>query len=80
MRDDASQLPKNIWTNVYSYGADNKFPSSDSRAMVFDDNGKLLHGSDRGVYLLSQRRGTWPRPTTTARSTFYLLRLAEVQR
>jgi hypothetical protein len=54
MRGDTSQLPNNIWTNVYCAGANNTSPHPDSRAMAFDDNGNLLYASDGGVYRLSQ--------------------------
>jgi hypothetical protein len=54
MRGDASQLPNNIWTNVYSDGANHTSPHEDSRALAFDDNGNLLYASDGGVYRLSQ--------------------------
>jgi hypothetical protein len=54
MRGDASQLPNNIWTNVYSDGANNTSPHPDSRAMLFDNSGNLLYASDGGVYRLNQ--------------------------
>jgi hypothetical protein len=54
MRGDASQLPNNIWTDVYAAAANNTSPHSDSRAMTFDDNGNLVYTSDGGVYRLSQ--------------------------
>jgi hypothetical protein len=53
MRGDASQQPKNIWTNVYSDGANNTSPHCDARAMAFDSNGNLDYTSDGGVYRLN---------------------------
>jgi hypothetical protein len=54
MRGDVSQPPANVWTHVYADGANNTAPHSDSRALVFDDNGNLLYASDGGVARLSK--------------------------
>jgi hypothetical protein len=53
MRGDASQPPNNVWTKLYSDGANNTAPHPDSRALAFDDNGSLVCASDGGVYRLN---------------------------
>jgi len=51
-RGDAAQLPGNPWQSVVCNGANGTAPHADSRAMVFDTNGNLLHADDGGIYRL----------------------------
>jgi hypothetical protein len=51
-RGDAAQLPGNPWQSVVCNGANGTAPHADSRAMVFDANGNLLHADDGGIYQL----------------------------
>jgi hypothetical protein len=51
-RGDAAQLPGNPWQNVVCNGANGTAPHADSRAMVFDASGNLLHADDGGIYQL----------------------------
>jgi len=48
-RGDASVLPDNPWICVVCSGALGSSPHADSRTMVFDSSGNLLHGND-GVW------------------------------
>jgi hypothetical protein len=49
---DAAQLPENPWQSVVCNGAGDTAPHADSRAMVFDAHGNLLHADDGGIYQL----------------------------
>src|SRR5881397_1571758 len=51
-RGDAAQLPGNPWQSVVCNGANGTAPHADSRAMVFDSSGNLLHADDGGIYQL----------------------------
>ncbi len=51
-RGDAAQLPGNPWQSVVCNGANGTAPHADSRAMVFDASGNLLHSDDGGIYQL----------------------------
>jgi hypothetical protein len=51
-RGDATQLPGNPWQSVVCNGANGTAPHADSRAIVFDANGNLLHADDGGIYQL----------------------------
>jgi hypothetical protein len=43
----------NVWENVVCSGANGTSPHADSRAMVFDASGNILHGCDGGFYKLA---------------------------
>jgi hypothetical protein len=73
-RGDASQKPQDVWTNVVDEGANSTGPHSDSRAMVFDDNGNLLEASDGGVARLSQ-----PDDPSTRQWSFISFNLADLE-
>jgi hypothetical protein len=51
-RGDVAQLPGNPWQSVVCNGANGTAPHADSRAMVLDANGNLLHADDGGIYRL----------------------------
>lgn len=51
-RGDAAQLPGDPWQSVVCNGANGTSPHADSRAMVFDTNGNILHADDGGIYRL----------------------------
>jgi len=52
-RGNALLLPANPWQNVVCHGANGTSPHADSRAMVFDANGDILHACDGGIYKLA---------------------------
>jgi len=51
-RGDAAQLSGNPWQSVVCDGAHGTAPHADSRSMVFDASGNLLHADDGGIYQL----------------------------
>jgi hypothetical protein len=51
-RGDAALLPGNPWQNAVCNGAHGTSPHADSRALVFNASGAILHGCDGGVYEL----------------------------
>src|SRR5262249_14946284 len=52
-RGDAALLPRNPCPNPVCKGANGTAPQADARALVFDPNGNILHGSDGGLYRLA---------------------------
>ncbi len=48
------------WENVAVNGANGTSPHADSRSMVFDADGALLHSCDGGIFRLNNPNGTSP--------------------
>jgi hypothetical protein len=55
------------WESVAANGANGTSPHADSRAMLFDADGNILHSCDGGIFKLNAPNGTTPADKTGTR-------------